>query len=70
VGDHVADALQQLAQIEIDRLQGQLAGLDLGDVEDVVDDAQQQLPRIMDDVQSVETIFGPVRLRSLKPAIL
>ena len=35
--------VQHLVEIEIDRFERQLAGLDLGEVEDVVDDAEQQL---------------------------
>ena len=37
------DVVQQCAQVEVQRLQLELARLDLGEVEDVVDDRQQRL---------------------------
>ena len=44
----VADAF---AQVEIDRLQGQLARLDLGEIEDVVEQPQQGVGRLLDHLQ-------------------
>ncbi|WP_249931324.1 hypothetical protein [Ramlibacter sp. 2FC] len=39
--DHVGDAGQHLLELEVDRLYIELAGLDLGEVQHVVQDAQQ-----------------------------
>ena len=44
----VADILQHLVEIEVDVLDRQLAGLDLGEIEDVVDDAEQVLAGALD----------------------
>ena len=44
----VADVLQHLVEIEIDAFDRQLAGLDLREVEDVVDDAEQVLAGALD----------------------
>ena len=69
VGRHVEDQLQalgrhllrqQIGQVvqhrcdrEVDVLQGQLVGLDLGEVQDVVDDAQQVVRGLLDLLQVV-----------------
>ncbi len=45
------DRLQRAAQVERDRFDAQLAGLDLGEVEDVVDDRQERLGRATGDQQ-------------------
>ena len=42
-GEHPAGPLDRLAQVEVGRLELELAGLDLREVEDVVDDRQQRL---------------------------
>ena len=41
VGQHVADPFHRDAQIEVDRFEFHLAGFDLREIEDVVDQAQQ-----------------------------
>ena len=46
--DQVADILQHLVEIEVDVLDRQLAGLDLREIENVVDDAQQVLAGALD----------------------
>jgi hypothetical protein len=45
LGQQVGDLLDDDAQIEIDDLEIQLAGLDLGEVQDVADDGKQRLAR-------------------------
>ena len=45
MGEHVGDRFQQLVQIERDLFQLELAGLDLRQVEHVVDQAQQHVGR-------------------------
>ena len=45
LADQVGDVVQHLLELEVDVLDRQLAGLDLREVEDVVDDAQQVLAR-------------------------
>ena len=49
-------------QVEVDRLQLEVAGLDLGKVEDVVDDAQQVTPRGLHR-------FGPDPLLRVQPTV-
>ena len=46
--DQVGDVVQHVLELEVDRLDGQLAGLDLREVEDVVDDAEQVLAAPLD----------------------
>ena len=48
--------LQHMVEIEFDPLQIQSAGLDLGEVEDVVDDAEQMLGRTLDLADVVELL--------------
>jgi hypothetical protein len=43
LGHQIPDILEHLVEIEIDRLDRQLAGLDLREIENVVDDAEQML---------------------------
>ena len=43
LGDQVADVVEHLFEIEIDLLDRQLAGFDLREVENVVDDAEEML---------------------------
>ncbi len=50
LGEQVGDVLHQLAQVEVDPLELQLAGFDLGEIEDVVDDAQQMLAGLVDGI--------------------
>ncbi len=40
LGNQIADILQNLVEVEVDVLDRELAGLDLGEVENVVDDAE------------------------------
>ena len=42
---------QAVAQLEVDRLQFELAGLHLGEVEDVVEQSQQRVGRLQNDVE-------------------
>ncbi|HYY16939.1 MAG TPA: hypothetical protein VE965_09910, partial [Gammaproteobacteria bacterium] len=42
LGKQFMDILNDLAQIEIDAFELQLAGLDLGEIQDVVDDGKQR----------------------------
>jgi hypothetical protein len=46
--DERGDALQDVVEAEVDRLDLQLAGLDLGEVEDVVDHAEQRGAGVVD----------------------
>ena len=46
--DQVGDPLEHLVEIELDVLDGELAGLDLREIEDVVDDAEQMLAGLLD----------------------
>ena len=48
-GQRLQRVAQRLVQIERDMLQLQLAGFDLGEVQDVVDDRQQGLARLLQD---------------------
>ena len=41
--EQIGDFLHQIAQIEVDHLDGQLTRLDLGEVENVVDDGQERV---------------------------
>ena len=46
-GQRVQRVAQRVAQVEVDLIQVQLAGLDLGEIEDVVDDRQQRVGRFL-----------------------
>ena len=75
---HVADQLQPLLvgphgqrpqgvadrrpQREVGRVQLQLAGLDLGEVEQVVDDAEQAVGRRLDRLQALPLVLGQRRV--------
>ena len=50
LGDQLGDLLDDLDQVEVDLLELQVAGLDLGEVEDVVDDGQQRVAGAADAV--------------------
>ena len=45
LGEQLGHVLDDLGQVEVDRLEPQLAGLDLREVEDVVDHREQELRR-------------------------
>ena len=53
---------QRVRKREVGRVQLQLAGLDLGEVEDVVDDGQQGLGRRLDHVQVLPLVLGQRRV--------
>ncbi|OEZ48764.1 hypothetical protein DUGA6_63190 [Duganella sp. HH105] len=59
--EDVVDIVEQLAEIEMDVFDGQLAGLDLGKIQDVVDDDQQVLARALDHAGVVALLFGQAR---------
>lgn len=40
-GDDIGQVIEHFIEAELDRLQGQLASFDLGEIEDVIDDAEQ-----------------------------
>ena len=42
-GDHVGNIIQDFVQLKINAFKGQFPGLDLGKVEDVVDDAEKRM---------------------------
>ena len=48
LGDQVGHVVEHLLEVEVDVLDRQLAGLDLREVEDVVDDAEQVLAGALD----------------------
>ena len=50
LGKQVRDILDQLAEVEVDALDLQLAGFDLGEIEDVIDDVQQMLAGLVDGI--------------------
>src|SRR5205814_10635810 len=50
--DDVYDALQEAREVQRQRVQLELAGLDLREVEDVVDQRQQVLPALLDGRQA------------------
>ena len=52
---------EAVAQVERDDIDGELAGLDLREVEDVVDDGQQRLGGRLDHVQIVALLGSEVR---------
>ncbi len=52
----VRQAVEHVAEVERDRLDVQLAGLDLREVQDVVDDAQQRLGRPVDPLDVVHLL--------------
>ena len=56
----VADALDRLAEVEVELLQLQPSRLDLGEVEDVVDDVEQRLGRDADGL-GVALLLGRER---------
>ena len=51
--EQLGDVLQHLVQVEVDTLQGELALLHFGEVEDVVDQVQQVVARPLRDLQIV-----------------
>ena len=55
LGDQGAHVVDDRTELEAGVLEGQLAGLDLGDVENVVDDRQQVMARVLDLVEAVDT---------------
>src|SRR5690606_19218100 len=60
----VPDIFQNLVEIEVDMLDRQLAGFDLREVENVVDDAEQVLARAF-DLENVIALPGTeIRLQS------
>ena len=60
---HFIDLLDGQAQVERNGLDGQFAGLDLGEVQDVVDDGEQPLPRTAHGVGIVALLRGQVRVQ-------
>ena len=48
LGDQVADVLQHLVEIEVNILDRELPRLDLREIKDVVDDAEEVLARALD----------------------
>ena len=54
--DHV------IAQVELDLLEVELAGLDLGEVQDVVDDCQERVRRSPDGLGVLALLVGQVGL--------
>jgi hypothetical protein len=57
-GEDGQGVLQQVAQVERDMVEHQLAGLDLREVEDLVDDPQQVVGGLFDGAQVVELARG------------
>ncbi|MNC06261.1 hypothetical protein D3C75_537680 [compost metagenome] len=53
-GEDGQGVLDQVAQVEGDAVEHQLAGLDLGEVEDLVDDPQQVVGGLLDSAQVVQ----------------
>ena len=53
-GTRTPSALQDLLEIDLARVERALAALDLGDVEDVVDDGQKMAGRVVDEVGIVD----------------
>ena len=53
-------AFELLAQLEVHRFEGHASGLDLRDVEDVVDHPEQRLGRRPDQVQRLALFGGQV----------
>ncbi len=60
VGEHVGEVFRELMQAEAHRLKVQLAGLDLGIIEDVVDDPEQDPGRCSDLVEIVMLLGGQI----------
>ena len=61
-GEHAGRIADDLAEIESDVLHLHFAGLDLREVEDVVDQSQQAVARLLDDVQ-IASLLGIQRRR-------
>ncbi len=49
VGDHLGGAVQGLAQVEGAVVEAELAGLHLGEVQDVADDGHERVAALLDD---------------------
>ena len=62
LGDEVERVLEDRADVEVHRLERQLAGLDLREVEDVVDDRQQVLGRAADGVGELALLVAERRV--------
>ncbi len=61
-GQQVQGGLQALAQVEGRRFQLHLAGLDLGEVQDVVDDGEQPIAAAADDLYELHLLGGQFRV--------
>jgi hypothetical protein len=57
-GQRSQSITQRLSQREVRRVQFQFAGLDLGEVEQVVEDAQQVIGRGLDGAQGLPLVVG------------
>ena len=68
VGHQGADVVQHRGQGEIAQLQAQLAGLNLGDVQDVVDDGQQVVAGGVDLLQALQLLRGGVGVEQVGEA--
>jgi hypothetical protein len=68
-GEDGQGVLHQVAQVERDAVEHQLAGLDLREVEDLVDDPQQVVGGLLDGAQVVELARGQLAFcsRWVKP---
>ena len=60
--DQIANVLQNLLEIEIDGFDGELAGLDFGEIQDVVDDAEQQFRGMANGLRILALLFGHGRV--------
>ena len=67
-GEHVERPLHRLDEVEVERVERQLAGLDLREVEDVVDDRQQRVGRIADRLGEL-ALVGVSSVSSSRPVM-
>ncbi len=62
-GQRLQRVLDAVADVEVDRLELDLAGLDLGEVEDVVDDAEERVGRRAHRLEVLALLAGQRRCR-------
>ena len=58
IGDQIEDVIDHARRLEVAGLERELLGLDLGQIQDVVDDLEQMLGRVVESVQLVDLARG------------
>ncbi|MNL26187.1 hypothetical protein D3C87_1477020 [compost metagenome] len=57
-GEHLGGLAEQLLEVEVGGFQLELAGFDLREVQDVVDDVQQRIARPLEDADVIPLLVG------------